>query len=189
MIVIARSSTNPHAFSQCFQRLFKHASGARTVPAPICPIPASLWAIPVLMSGVMPVFYHCDECPVPGTRLKIPARDLQLHIALKVNFAISSDTAPGPLPYHPHRQARYAKALRSCHLRYQGFGNRATPISGFACSCEKPVKTKPCGVFTGANQRSPSPLTRIPNILPLRVIAVTMLPARIIAPASIAALQ
>ena len=23
MIVIARSSTNPHAFSQCFQRLFK----------------------------------------------------------------------------------------------------------------------------------------------------------------------
>src|SRR5262245_43921051 len=33
----------------------KQARGARTTPAPICPVPGTLLAMPVLMSGVIPV--------------------------------------------------------------------------------------------------------------------------------------
>src|SRR5439155_21532821 len=33
----------------------KQASGARAIPAPIWPTPASRWAIPVLITGAMPV--------------------------------------------------------------------------------------------------------------------------------------
>lgn len=171
MIVIVRSSTNPMLSASASSACSKHASGARTVPAPICPIPASLWAIPVLMSGVT-WFLPPGECPAPGTPLEIPAGDLPTPLfRVQGKFPPSLQIPLWPLPCHPHRQSALRQALRSLpHLRYQGFSVALSPISGSPLSCEKPVKNEPCGVFTGAvNQRSPSPLTRIPNILPLRV--------------------
>ena len=36
------------------QAAAKQASGARAIPAPICPMPGSRWAMPVLMTGADP---------------------------------------------------------------------------------------------------------------------------------------
>src|SRR3972149_3427455 len=54
-----------------------------------------------------------------------------------------------------------------------------SPMSALASSLEKPGKYRPTGTVAGAvNQRSPSPLTRIPKSVPLRAMAVTsVLPA------------
>jgi transposase len=49
-----RANSLPHA-KNASSAWAKHANGARTIPAPICPVPALRPAIPVLISGVMPV--------------------------------------------------------------------------------------------------------------------------------------
>ena len=53
-----------------------------------------------------------------------------------------------------------------------------SPMSGFASASVKPGKYSPSGISTGAvNHVSPVPLTRIPNSVPFRLMAVTMVDA------------
>jgi len=49
------SNPGPHRSAIAARAAVKHASGAVVMPAPIWPTPASRWAIPVLMTGTMPV--------------------------------------------------------------------------------------------------------------------------------------
>ncbi len=187
MIVIVYQQPIPMLSASASSACSKHASGARTVPAPICPILASLWAIPVLMSGVMPVSTtrrmssprHAPGNPAPGSAIAY---------CVQGKFPPSLQIPLWPLPPAPTKRVTPGAAIIAAPPNTKGSVIALSPISGSPDPARSRKQT--LGRFTGAvNQRSPSPLTRIPNILPLRVIAVTMLPARIIAPASIAALQ
>ena len=64
-----------------------------------------------------------------------------------------------------------------------------SPRSGLASAGPKPGKKSPSGVSTGAvNQRRPHPATRIPNSVPFRAMAVTMVEPGTSPAASVAAL-
>src|SRR5262249_8125783 len=51
----ARPPPAPSSVARARKAAAKHWRGARAMPAPICPIPGSRWAIPVLITGATPL--------------------------------------------------------------------------------------------------------------------------------------
>ena len=160
------------------------------IPAPICPTPACLWAIPVLMTGKMPrsVTLRASIPAAVGAKLRagsvnagLPPRVMACIRRLLLvastgvpptNLTIAGDDAIAKPP---------TPAVSVIAL---------SPRSAAASSTPNPGKNRPSTALAGAwNQRSPVPESRIPKFTPLRAITVTIELNGTLAAASIIALQ
>jgi hypothetical protein len=151
---------NAHAFSQRFESQLK--TGQRRTDGSR----ANLTNTGLFMrnTGIdqwrNPRFDHAaniESQTSPGN----PSQDLQLHIALQIDFRhLLGHRFRRFHSTSPDKRVTPGAAIIAAPPMPNVSVMALSPISGLACSCEKPVKNSPCGVLTGAvNQRSPSPLT------------------------------
>ena len=146
--------------------------------------------MPVLILGRMPVR--------TTLRMSIP-----VGVPLKSSAGIpNAGFSARVISYISRVEARASRAVPLTNVTIAGAAAMAnapipavsviaeSPTSGLASAAVNPGKYSPRGVSAGAtNHRSPSPLTRIPNSVPLRAIVVTSVLAGIPCAASIVALH
>ena len=139
----------------------KQAGGARTVPAPIWPIPASFMGNTSINQRRNPCFRPRDGYQSPR---QVPRKSqpgiCSCILRSQIDFRhLFGDSFAASIPPAPTKRVTPGAGNHRRTADTKGFSDGAITISGLACSCEKPVKNNPCGVLTGAvNQRSLGPL-------------------------------
>ncbi len=141
----------------------KHAIGTAVSPAPIWPTPGRRQEMPVLITGVMPVFTTLRMSMPSGVPRKFSVGILKVLFSATVisNMFIVVCTANSGVP-PTYCTTAGAPAIAS-EPRPRVSVIAESPMSGLASSGPKPGKNTPLICGAGAvNQRSPVPLTRIP---------------------------
>ena len=155
----------------------KQASGARTTPAPIWPVPGIRPAMPVLMSGAIPVSTTRHTSIPTGVPALVERRHAEVRVLAEADLGHllrDPDGVGEPARADEaddggrgrHREAAEPDGLDDGAVADVGvrvLGRRSRGSRGRA------------GMLTGAvNQRSPRPATRMPKSVPLRAIVVTI---------------
>ncbi len=150
------------------------ADGARTMPAPIWPIPGSLCAMPVLIMGSSPVSITASTSMPEGVPAKFMGGNGNAgwgaSVILRIERVASSASSGVP----PTNRVMAGDAAMANPPRPSVSVIAESPRSGLASSGPNPGKKRPSAGPTGVvNHSPPVAATRSPNSTPLRAIVVT----------------